>query len=166
MLQDSPHNKQFYVGDDVRIKLSAFREPRWFATQILKRDKDDGVNAKKYSAITYSITVYRISRMHHHLDVEDKEALALIQQNRPNRHMLINPMRDTYELETQAGDRVMRTVNRRANNAFLGPIAQQQYVPELFFGSDLLFVPPNTTAPSVPENTNRIMQINRFPAHP
>ena len=162
MLQNSPHSAQLYVGDHVRIKLTAFREPREFATMLGKREKDDSVNGKKYNAIKWSITVYQISRVHHNLDVFNIPALEAIKRLRPNRKKLINPQTDTYELNTLAGDPVVRSTNRRPTNAFLGDIPVAHYVPQYFFGSDLQFIPNATVPPHIPENTARVLQINRF----
>ena len=121
----------FQVGDDVRIKLSVID------ADSRARNKGDGTFLKKWNAINYTPAKYRVMSVLHPDNINNVNM---------NDGFISRP---TYTLNAY--------VNGVANLRLLAGPHNLKY----FFGSDLLLVPPNSTASAVPD-WERSRVINRM----
>jgi hypothetical protein len=132
---ENSHTNSFVVGDIVRIKLTCIHP------ESRARNKDGGNFLKKWNAINYSVSVYRV------VSVRNPPALALPAQPNVNQYHV---SRASYGLNA-----------RDAAGNFAVPLLAGLHNRLYLFGSDLLHVPAGTTAPTCPTN-ERSRRLNRF----
>ena len=130
----------FVVGDEVRVKIETFN------AEMRRRNKEK--SDVKYNAVTYTPQVFRI-----HQVIAGNIPVYPIPLGQ-NTSDIYNPK---YIIESLVG--VVVRVNNDPNQA-----------PKLFYGSDSIIVPPNSTpnhisgVPFGYSQFGRARMINRFPA--
>jgi len=142
--------KDFRIGDIVRVKLISYAEDKHLHTLANNREKQDLF--RKFNVINYTLYRFRIRKVFAS-KIRNYTQFELLQNTMPINELEAE-LRKRYELDIEYEPNVFTPyILENKNHNWFSP---------KFYSSELQLVPPNSTGYSITPSTQRVKYLNTY----
>ena len=153
-------DKKLKVGNQVRIKLSAYPTDRTLYSKVRTREKNK--EDKKYNIVNFTTSIFRIKKVYPS-NIQTQQELKPL-QNHLSKTEVFFRLQEKYSLEEQYEKDKWITYRVQVQKKKLKDKDKENptfYTPK-FYANDLVLVPEGSTDITIQPDINNIARLNTF----